>query len=204
VSQPWNTPAPVVELSSPSIETTTRVSLDGLAIMFSSNRGGDADLYYSTRGSRSEVWSTPVRVAELSMAAVGDYGAFLSPGLLQVMFCRGATVADEALYTSKRASATGTWDPPAIVAELNDGTHSECDPMLPNGRVLFYSSNVTGDYDIYEATRTTGPWSAGDRQIGVNVPGFEDRDPWVSQDGHTMIYSSTFNDGIERLYVSQR
>lgn len=204
-SEPWGPAVNVAELSSSAAETTMKVTGDGLAMYFTSTRGGNADLYFTSRISRSDSWDTP-QLSSLSTTN-GDYGAFVRSDLRHVIFCMGDIVANEALYEADRATAQTTWPTPTRIDELDEPNISECDPMEPTARTLYYASS-RGDgvtYDIYTAQRTSAadPFSARATFDAANLPNVNDRDPWVSQDEKLMVFASD-RSGVDRLYVTTR
>lgn len=202
-SDPWDTPVNVVELSSSFAETTMKVTGDGLAMYFTSTRGGGPDLYFSWRTSRGGPWATPV-LSSLSTVN-GDYGAFVQPDLRHVVLCSGDVVANEALYTADRSNPNASWPLLARLDELDEANVSECDPMEPTARAIYYASNRDGTYDIYTAQRNSaadpyGPRTAFD---ATNMAGVNDRDPWVSPDEKLMVFASD-RSGVDRLYVTTK
>ncbi|NVB76911.1 MAG: hypothetical protein HOV81_00820 [Kofleriaceae bacterium] len=204
-TDPWGTPSNVTELNSAFAETTMKVTGDGLAMYFTSTRGGNADLYFSSRMSRSDAWSIP-QLSSLS-TVYGDYGAFVQSDLRHVIFCMGDIVANEALYEADRTSPQASWPTPTRVDELDEANISECDPMEPSGRTLYYAS-ARGDgvtYDIFTAQRNSAadPYAARTAVDAANLPNANDRDPWVSQDEKLMVFASD-RSGVDRLYVTTR
>jgi hypothetical protein len=204
-SDPWGTAVHVSELSSSFAETTMKITGDGLAMYFTSTRGGNADLYFSSRASRSDAWSTP-QLSSLSTVN-GDYGAFVQSDLRHVIFCMGDIVANEALYEADRPTPQSPWPAPTRVDELDEPNISECDPMEPNPRTLYYAS-ARGDgvtYDIFTAQRSSAadPYGARTAFDPANLPDVNDRDPWVSQDEKLMVFASD-RSGVDRLYVTTR
>lgn len=207
----WSAAAPAVELNTSATETTGKITGDGLSIFFTSTRGpgSDPDIYFSSRANRSATWSTPVKVSELSVMNNGDYGPHAQSNLLHVIWCAGASVPFEALWTSNRASTGDAWGTPAKVSELDETNTSECDPMEPHPRAMYYASNrlsTTARYDIYRVSRATvtDPYGSRTAVEGVNTVDFNDRDPWVSADERTMIFSSDRDGGIDKLYMTTR
>jgi hypothetical protein len=200
----WSTPVHVAELNSASSDTTAKLTPDGLAIFFTSMRGGNADLYLATRSSRSATWSTPQRVDALSTSS-GDWGAAPRQDLLRVVWCAGPTVPDEALFVSTRASTSDTWAAPARLVELDEPSISECDPHEPHARAMYFASDRGGAYDIHRASRDgdSAPYSAPVEVTPLNLPASHDRDPWVSADERTIVFASN-RSGIDRLYLSTR
>src|SRR5437868_1899373 len=82
----------VSELSSPSRDTRMTIRPDGLEIMFSSDRPGGSggiDLWYSTRQTTSDLWSTPVNLGPVVNSAVEDRPPSLSADGETVFFSSG-------------------------------------------------------------------------------------------------------------------
>jgi len=209
----WSAPAPAVALDSAATETTGKITGDGLSIFFTSTRGpgGDPDIYFSRRDNRSAAWDPPVKVNELSVMNNGDYGPYAQSNLLHVIWCAGASVPYEALWISNRGVTSDPWGTPAKVSELDEANTSECDPMEPHPRAMYYASNrlstlVPARYDIYRVSRATVTDAYGSRTAvdGVNTVDYNDRDPWVSADERTMIFSSDRDGGIDKLYMTTR
>jgi Tol biopolymer transport system component len=207
-SEPFGTPNNVSALNSTGSETTAKITGDGTAIFFASNRGGNGhDIYVSTRADRDSSWGIPVRVAELSTSN-GDWSPYSRSDLLRLVLCSGADIPSEALYTSQRSTTSASWSTPSRIDELDEPGKSECDPDMPTDRALYYSSDyLAPDFttDIYRASRVTtaDPW--GNRtSISINMPAVDDRDPWVSPDERTLAFASDRNGVNYALYISTR
>ncbi len=209
ITDPFGEPAPVVELNSAFTETTMRVTGNGKAIYFTSNRGGvGQDIYFSTRTDLDQTWTTPVAIAELS-SLNGDWSPFAQSDQLRVVLCSGPTEAQEALFTSTRSSTAALWMLPTRIAELDEVNESECDPVEPRSGVLYYSSNhLNADlrFDIYRASRISSSSPYGNRTpvTSVNLPGVNDRDVWVSADEQTMVFASDRDLVNMQLYITTR
>lgn len=207
-SDAWSLASPVTNLNTSYAETTMKITGDGLTMFFTSDRGGDPDIYMSTRANRSAPWEAPILVDELSTPG-GDYAAFAQSNLRHVIWCAGDTVGQESLFTSDRASTSAMWGAPARITELDEAAISECDPNEPHPRAMYYSTqHLTGGttYDIYRVSRAnvTDPYGSRTKVEGISLDGFNDRDPWVSADERTMVFSSD-RDGIsDRIYMSTR
>lgn len=209
VTEPFGEPINVTELNTVYAETTPKITPNGKAIFFASNRPGGTqiDIWAATRSSRSVTWGPPGKVAEI-MTSAGDYAAFANDELLHLIYCSGVT-GDEALYTSDRANTLALWGSPVIVDELDETGINECDPMEPSELALYYSTNYLtsdGRYEIYRAARPTVGDSYGSRTAVdlVNLPGYNDRDPWVSADEQTMVFSSDRGNVNYELYITTR
>lgn len=66
---------------------------------------------------------------------------------------------------------TSTWGNPQRITELDEPGVSECDPMEPNVRSIYYSSARDGKYNIYIASRVNAGIPYGNRTAlgGINV-----------------------------------
>ena len=70
-SDPWGSGTLVTELSSPQNDEDPEVSVDGLNMFFSSDRGGDGmHLYVARRRTRDTPWEQPVRVDGLGSSTL--------------------------------------------------------------------------------------------------------------------------------------
>jgi len=205
VTDPFGPATLVTELSSSAADTTMRVTGGGLSIYFASDRGGNVDIYMSTRPDTDSVWATPTRVMELSTGD-GDWAPFAQSDQLRVVLCSGPTPNEEALFIAKRASTGDAWGPLAKVTELDETTFSECDPVEPRSNVLYYSSNYQGKYDIYRASRASSTSPYGNRTgiPSIDMPSTNDRDAWLSPDERTMVFASDRDLVNYQLYISTR
>jgi Tol biopolymer transport system component len=95
----------VAELNSSDADGHPTVSFDGREVLLHSNRdgrGGNFDLFMSTRRSHSDRWSTPVPVAELNSSPSHEIHPSLSKDGRTVVFVRGSGQAND-IWMSTRA-----------------------------------------------------------------------------------------------------
>lgn len=209
IAEPFGTPQPATDLNSTASETTMKITGNGKAIYFASNRAGMGhDIYFSTRTERDQPWSTPTKIDELSTSN-GDWGPAAQTDQLRLVLCSGASPMEEALFVSTRASTGATWSTPAKISELDVTNISECDPWEPRSGVIYYGSDYLngsdGTFDIYRASRTTSGDPYGNRTShSVNMPGINDRDPWVSADERTMVFTSDRDLVNFQIYITTR
>lgn len=208
VTEPFGEPQPALMLNTAFAETTARITGDGKAIYFASNRvGNNFDTYVATRAAPDQDWGAPVRVAELS-SANGDWGPFAQDDQLRVILCSGPSVAQEALYVATRANTASPWGTPVRVAELDESGISECDPIEPRSNVVYYGSsylNADGTFDIFRASKVSSTAPYGNRTpLSINMPGITDRDPWVSADERTLVFASDRDLVNTQIYISTR
>jgi hypothetical protein len=208
-NDPWGAPAPVPELNSASLETSSAVSTDGLTIYFGSDRTGGKgkiDVWAATRLDRNSAWSPPVNVPELNSSDDDMAHPAMGSNLLVLVSTRSLAPPEWRLLWATRpdpASPFGTLTP---IAELN-GSSSDTDPYLSaDGQVFYFNSNrvPANDEDLYQATRdpTTGRFSEPKPVTELDTT-YRDRDPWLSTDLRYIMFSSN-RSGAYLTYEARR
>jgi hypothetical protein len=205
-SDSWSTPARVDELSSSSVDNTPEVSADGLTIYLASNRDGNIDQYRSTRASRSDSWSQPLRVDELA-SDDADFSATTDSTGLHLVMNRFSTAATD-LYSAERESIDDAWSTPAFLAELNTDRY-EADAVLdPSGlRLLYTLEEATPGQgrQIYGSERNTLRGAFGESRPLMTINTEEDdEDPWISPDLSVIYFSRTTASGRKDIYMAER
>jgi hypothetical protein len=186
----WTAPELVVELNSSDVETTPNVSADGLLMYLSSSRGGDVDVYRSTRASRSADWSTPVRVDELNDLGLDVDATEAADGLTLRM--ASVRTGSQEIYRTTRSDKAAMWAPLLPVIELNSPAADGGLWMRPDGLVAVFASNRAGgggsQINLWQALRADAgmPFGAPTPIVELNTVE-SDQDPWASTDG-TLIY----------------
>lgn len=209
-SAPWGTPSCVTELSSAYHETGTAVSADGLTIWLSSDRPGGKggyDIWTSTRASRDSSWSTPTTVTELDTAGDEFPRAPTASGLVMPPSYRSAPNNQYQTYMTSRPDAAAPWSKAVRLTEV-DTSNINTDAFLTDDELALYFSSdrtVAGDQDLFIGTRSdkTAPFGSFAPLSELNVRGKQDRDPWLSPDGH-VIYFSSDRSGTLKIYVAAR
>jgi len=145
--------------NTPEREHLPWVSPDELSLYFVSNRAGVADIYRSTRSSRSVDFDPPEPVSELN-SPDEDGGVALSPDGLELILAsnRAGGVGGRDLYLARRTRTDEVFSSPQPLVDLNTG-NNEFDPALsPNGSELYFVSNREGgDTVLYRAPRSCSP-----------------------------------------------
>lgn len=150
----WAQPVPVVELSSAFTDRGPSVFLGGLAMIFHSSRPGGLggnDFYLSNRGSTSDVWSTPALLGPPNSTLSEQHAWVSACGLVLVFHTNRTGVTD--LYEATRTSVDEPFGPETAITELNTPQTDKDLRMAPDRRVAYFSSNVSGNMDIYETSR---------------------------------------------------
>lgn len=139
--------------------------------------------------------STPI-AALVDATSVDDDPTFTAD-LLELYFSSdragGAGLSD--IWVSRRTSPSLPWGAPTPVVELNLGSDDALPGVSPDGLTLWISSDRPGGfgtYDIWVSTRPsrTAPWSAPVLAADLSSTA-EDLAPQVSEDGLTMVITST-------------
>jgi Tol biopolymer transport system component len=97
--------AAVVELNSSEADGRPTLRFDKREMLLHSNRdgrGGNFDLFVSTRQSPAHPWSTPVPVIDLNVSPMHEIHPYLSKDGRTVVFVRGTGVAND-IWMSTRA-----------------------------------------------------------------------------------------------------
>jgi Tol biopolymer transport system component len=205
-SDPWGTPQLVIELASLADDTSPDISPDGLTMYFSSDRAkaGDRDLYVTTRPSRTAAWSPPVRIAELATSSE-EGSAMETADRKHLVFQSGRSGSSD-LYVATRNALSDAWSNVAPIPGLSNPAFSENQHFInADATMIYYVSNETGTEHIYSATCAgpSGPCVNQQMMAVINSPTAADVDPWLSPDGHTLLFSSS-RSGNGDLYISTR
>jgi len=207
-TEPWEAPTRVAELSSPEIDQTPSISLDGLTIWIASNRTGSkkaSNLWVSTRASRTSAWPTPTEVTELSSDGEDIAPATDEDDLLMAFASdRGGTTSQD-IYFSARPDRSSPWSPPVQVPRINSTAH-DWDAFLGDHALqIFFNSDRGGMAgDLYFATR-----SSSTAMFGPVVPLTElnspanDTDPTLSRDLRFIMFGSN-RSGDPEIYEAHR
>jgi hypothetical protein len=196
----WGTPALVAELSTPADnDWSPCVSSSGLSIWFASDRaGGRGKIWFSSRPRRTDAWSPPALVAELSGDDV-DFAPAVDATETMMLFSSNRTgSAGYDIYLSTRASPGAAWGPPAAVAPLDSGS-DEYDPFVARaGLIVFFTSMRSGMGDLYWSSRASAadPFAPPTRLDDADSDAY-DSDSTLSADLGYMMFSSTRSGNAE-------
>jgi WD40-like Beta Propeller Repeat len=217
---PFAAPAPVAGVNTPSFETSSAISADGLTLWFGSDRPGGVgaiDVWVSTRPRRTDAWSTPLNVVALN-SAVDDIPR--PPGEHDlVMPLASQRNADDVYqtYLAARSAAGAPFRAPALISELAFADRSTVDSSLTDdGLTLFFSSTpvsrvadggaasdaavATGDLYVAWRRSTDELFSMTQPLDDLNTPS-DERDPWLSPDGKLLFFTSD-RGGVLSIYVA--
>jgi hypothetical protein len=199
-TQPWGVAAPVAELNTTATEQTPRITADGTRLYFSTSRGGGEggdDIWTATRANAASAWTG---LAPVPIVNSDDDERTLTP-------CAG----DRYLMISFRSGNGDVYEgvlggaAPVLVAELSTGEAETGTFISADCREAWFASTRDGDNDIFYAQRAAvgDPWTLVGKVTELSTDGAGESDPWVSPDGHRMVYASNA-DGDNDLYLTTR
>jgi Tol biopolymer transport system component len=151
----WNPPMRIVELASPVRDAGPSANADLTSLSFYSNRGGNHDLYTSTRASPQDPWGTPIRISELATPGL-DFSphALASQTILFFASDRPGGTGSSDLWWTTRASTAEPFDPPMHLDELSSVFYDDDPWVSPDGHTIWFTrEDASGDADLFEATR---------------------------------------------------
>jgi Tol biopolymer transport system component len=149
----WSSPVHVVELSSPDAEGSASVDPTGTTVFFDSvrNNGTVERIHSATRPDLASPWTIPV-VRDDLVGANGSQNPFIDTSLLAIWFNHDAGSGHD-IYIATRATATEPFTATQPVVGVNSNSN-DSDPWVSrDGRVMYLTSNRSGDEEIYRATR---------------------------------------------------
>ena len=209
-SAAWKPAVIQTDLSSPGNDLDPDVSPDGLVLTFASDRaGGGYRLYVSRRAARGQPWGTPQLVSGLGASTL-DMGPTVDPTGLNMVFASQRTTTDAILYRASRTDPQGAWTDVTALSEINSSRQDENPALFDHALSLVWSSRGPsngGTSDLFEASRPalSAPFSSPPVALdSLNSADDWDGDPWMSQDGHHVVFVSDRTTGVSQLYEAWR
>jgi hypothetical protein len=150
----FSNPQVVSELDYPtSNDDGPALSSDELTIVFHSQRLGDADLFISTRPSKTSTWSPPMLLDGVSSPMKIDCCGWLSGDASALWFASDTGSNRTRLYIAQRIGAG--FGSPALLDSMLDTGGDNIDPTLTRDqRTIVFAASLGGaPYDLYIADR---------------------------------------------------
>jgi WD40-like Beta Propeller Repeat len=158
-------------------EASPEISPDGGTIYFTSNRGGNSDVYVTTRSGTT--WSTPQVVTAFNTGSTeGDIA--ISPDGLTALVERTNDI-----YIATRASTAAAFGTPTVVSIL-DVMGDAAAPTLTNGAATVYLHDGP-TRDLYVAYRQGATFTTPVLVTELNTAG-RDAAPFISADGTRILF----------------
>lgn len=185
-----------------SYEEGPDVSADGTVMFFARNESAPSDIYTSTRMGGE--WTDSTRIPELDLGGNSANPSVSRDGSM-IVFER----LDETQYSLWESTITsGQWMSPQPITSLPiSGDVKPHSPMLSADKltIYFHALGTSGTNDIFEAHRPTltAAFGAATPVPGINTDSEQEEDPWISEDGKTIVFVRT-QDGVTQVMMAQR
>lgn len=190
---PFGRPTVLRSLNTGANEEQATLSSDELTLYFSRDGGpGKYDIYQATRASTMAAFGNAVAMMGVNSADEDREPRVTADGLTMFASTRTAITQPFRVAFATRASTNAAFGPLQPVPGVN-GTASDSDPYIsPDGRVLYFSSDRSGGYDLYRSTQTGGVFSAPELVPGamLNTP-FKELTPVLTEDQLHLYFASS-------------
>ncbi len=145
----WSATTRVDELSSSDDDLVSAVSDSGKTVLLArrTSSSDDYDIYLSIRTTATDRWQPPEPLAELNTSAA-ESDAFLVGEGRELLFTR-----KEDLELARRADTSGPFRLVGPLAELNSSDDDRDPWATADLSYVVFSSNRSGSYLLYEASR---------------------------------------------------
>jgi hypothetical protein len=147
----WGTPVLDTALSTAGCDADPALSDDGLAMALSSGSSGDL-VYLATRASTGSAFSNLAPLAEVNTEYAQHPGA-LRDGQRSLFLDQCTDISTCGIFVATRTSVAEPFGAPVRVDTVNLSTDNGDVWVSRDRRTMYFSSDVTGDMEIYEATR---------------------------------------------------
>ncbi|MFC1793659.1 hypothetical protein ACFL3Q_08755 [Planctomycetota bacterium] len=196
INDPWQTPenlGPVVNGS--AWDSGPSISADGLSLYFESNRSGIWDIWVTTRETKDADWGEPVNLGPTFNSPTPDLGPSISADGLSLFFDSGRDggygMGD--IWVARRATIDEPWEQPINMGlPVNTSDFDVQASMATDGLALFFSSNRSGNIDLWYTTRaaTSDTWEAPINLGNTVNSSVAENYPKISADGKTLYFST--------------
>ena len=201
--------SPIDRVTSEFIEENPTLTADELEIYFISDRGGNADVWFSTRESAEGTFEAPQLLAAASTDAVETSPA-ISPDGLELFVAQdeqdgGLGLFD--IWVLERPRTGAAWSSPINVLELNSPEDDiPRPPGFGNTVMPLGSRRGLEGYRTYLASRAnpTAPFGEPMLVDELSVAGQSTVDGFLTEDGLTLFYSSAQNENEGDLFYAIR
>ncbi len=149
---PWDPPAPLAALNTADDEFAAVTDQGGQHLVFNRMVAGHSYDLFESVGS-GDSWSAPLPLANLS-TAVYEADSHLDPVGVELYFAGELADAEgRDIYRAARGDPASDFAAPERIAELATAGADEDPWVSPDRRLIVFSSDRSGDQEIYAATR---------------------------------------------------
>lgn len=181
----------IPELASPSEDQDPSMRLDGLEIVWSSDRPGGlggGDIWHATRASVSEPFTNIEPLTSLNSTSDDQSPEIGRTGLSFYFVSMRNGTRD--VWSSFRATLGEDFPAPTLVTGLSTSFEEANLSVHANLIAVIDRTDASGDRDLYLADRgvTSNPWPAGNPISEVNTTAFYEGSPFISGDDLTLYF----------------
>ncbi len=208
LGQPWGAPVEVSSLQSSTREAGLHSFGSQLTAFFWVGPLGATNLYSATRIDTSHPFQNPTLLNNVNGGSGAQYDPSVTGDGLTLFF-RSTRVGGPGLddiYWASRSNLQSDFSNVTLASNLNSSASDVQPYVVPGGTEIYFSSNRTGDYDIYDAAGNGGAFGQPARVAEVSQVGADDQNPTVSADGLEIVFSSSRSGGQggQDIWMAQR
>lgn len=153
---PWSAPQLVLEVSSTMEEFEPQPDATNTSLVFYRQVGStDRDLFIANRENTTLPWDAPAPMADVNTTAI-ERSPFLWGDKQAIWFssdrASGTSGVDD-IFMATRVMTNESFDVALPQTELNTAFDDDDPSLSADGRIIVFTSNATGNYEIYEARR---------------------------------------------------
>jgi Tol biopolymer transport system component len=209
----WNPAVLVSELSGSGTDIDPDISSDGTTLYFSSDRAGPSGsnrLYVSRRLAKGQPWGPPQAMLGLGTSTSDTGPSVDTQGLFMVFASLRGGYSDIRLFTASRMAPLESWETVAELTGVNSGMQDENPALFNQALSLVWNSRRTVNSqtsDLFQLSRssTAVPFAGSPISLDpVNTSQHWEGEPWVSQDGHHLMFVSDRNANISQIFEAWR
>jgi Tol biopolymer transport system component len=195
-------PTGLTALNTQNNDEQATLSADELTLYFSRDDNGGAangnyDIFQATRASKTAAFGAASAVAGVNTTTAQERGPRVTADGL-TMYATSRTIPTATtkfrVTFATRASTADSFGPLQEVPVVNGpATFNDSDPFISaDGRVLYFSSDRSGNSALYRSVKTGGTFSAPELVMGTNLnTTSEEATPLLSEDELTLFFAST-------------
>lgn len=148
----WDEPQPIADLNSNGAEYAAVMDAAGARLVFNRDVAGNSlDLFGAARDGAG--WTMPAQLVGLSTVSY-EADSHLSDDSLELYFTADLPGSEgHDLYRTRREAPDGDFGAPERVVELVSPQADEDPWVSPDGRTIYFSSERSGNREIYRAER---------------------------------------------------
>jgi Tol biopolymer transport system component len=193
---PFGTPVPIAEINTAASDEFAYLSPDELTMYFSSTRTdspatlGGYDIFKATRPNLNAPWENILPVSGVNTSG-GNERRPMVTGDGATMYALIGNLPDRDIGIATQRGTTAAFTSFTVAAVSSVGFDDDPGTILPDHHAIWFSSNRSGNDEIYSAPGSGAELGTAVLVSGVNVndPGADETYPVVTPDELTLFFS---------------